>query len=111
MEVLLLSVTAMATRLNGATLSESQISYQLRLLDLDFIIGQNSISTISDIISVFSSGKTSKLLDGFSDKFGKQQYFKLQAFPLQQGLSLEISPYFLNEAWLEVTKRSLICIG
>ena len=97
-----------ATRLNVATLSESQISYQLRLLDLDFIIGQNSISTISDIISAFSSGKTSKLLDGFSDKFGKQQYFKLQAFPLQQRFgSLEISPYFLNEAWLEVTNPAV----
>ena len=37
-----------ATRLNTATLAERDLSYQLRLLELDFFIGENSISTINN---------------------------------------------------------------
>ena len=97
-----------ASRLNPATLAEPDLGFQLRLLQLDGFIGENTIDTISDLVSAAGSSDAIGLLSKFDSKFGERQSFKAQGslFSLRFG-SLEISPFGLNNSWLELTNPSI----
>ena len=97
-----------ASRLNPATLAEPDVSFQLRLLQLDGMIGENTIDTISDLISAAGSSDAIGLLSKFDKKFGERQSFKAQGslFSMRFG-GFEISPFGLNNSWLELSNPSI----
>lgn len=97
-----------ATRLNPATLAEPDIGFQLRMLQLDGMIGENTLDTISDLASAAGSSDAIDLLRKFDSKFGERQSFKLQGslFSMRFG-SFEISPFGINNSWLEISNPSI----
>ncbi|NRA44459.1 MAG: hypothetical protein HRU09_05835 [Oligoflexales bacterium] len=97
-----------AARFNPATLAEPDVSFQMRLLQLDGMIGENTIDTIGDLVSAAGTSDAIDLLSKFDSKFGERQSFKAQGslFSLRFG-SFEISPFGLNNSWLELTNPSI----
>lgn len=92
-----------SSRFNAAALGESDVSFQLRPLQLDFFVGKNTTSTFNDLLSAAGSNDAFSVLRKFDDKFGQLQYFKAQGsfFSLRFG-SFEISPFGLNDAFLKL---------
>ncbi len=94
-----------ATRLNPATLKETNITYQLRLAQFDLFVGENVIDSISDIMDAFSDSDLdgTSLLKTFSDKFGKRQYVKLQGSLFAQRFGAhELAPLFIQTGSLDL---------
>ena len=98
-----------AVRLNPATLADPhKMDFQIRWLEADAFVGQNTISTLSDLLSTnFSSTAPVNLLQKFTDKFGQQQYGRIQLGAAMRILSFEISPYFRSSNWLDVRVPTL----
>lgn len=94
-----------ATKGNPATLAEpDKLVFQLRPAELDVFIGANSIDTISDLTKIdFANDGLLKVLDTFSDRFGKRQYLRNQFMPLGVRIfSLEISPFVANSNFIDM---------
>lgn len=94
-----------AQRMNPATLGEADVSYQMRFLQADGFIGQNTLGTINDLMSAFSSSSVANVLSKFSDKFGEQQYIRGQmGFLAQRFWNFELFPFFSNSSWVMFTQ-------
>lgn len=94
-----------ASRLNPATLGESGVRYQLRPLEFNGIVGENTVTTINDLTALTSTNDGIGFLRKFSDKFGKRQYLRLQGGILSQRFGrLEISPVVSTASWLELDR-------
>ncbi len=94
-----------ATKGNPATLAEAdKIIFQLRPLEFDFFVGENSLETISDLTKIdFANDGLLKVLDTFSDRFGKRQYLRNQFMPLGVRIySFEISPFVANSNFIDM---------
>jgi hypothetical protein len=89
---------------NPATLGEdSKVKFQIRWLQFDLMIGQNSIDTVSDLTSVDGTETAVTLLQKFEDKFGKRQYARIQLSPVSMRiLQFEISPFVSNASWIDM---------
>ena len=63
-----------ATRFNPATLSESDITFQLRPLELDLFVGKNTVDGITTLIETLSSSDKSEegILSSTRDWFGNK---------------------------------------
>ncbi len=92
-----------AVYLNPATLAEvsKELTWQLRLGQLDVFIGENTITTISDLMSM-SSSSTLGVLESLTDKFGQRQYARGQYVPFAlRILSFEMSPFVSSTNFAE----------
>lgn len=90
-----------ATRGNPATLAESNITFQLRWLQLDVMPGSNTVGLFSDILDLQGGAGSSAVtaLNTISDKLGKRLYGRGQLMPLALRFGpVEISP-FASEAF------------
>ena len=91
-----------ATRANPATISEGNVRFQLRWLQLDVFAGRNTVDTVQDIMKVDADASALSLLKTAEDKFGKRQYARVQASPVSvRILNFEISPYFSSTNFLD----------
>lgn len=93
-----------ASFLNPASLSEADVSFQIRPTQADFMVGSNTLSTISDITTLLNSNiDLLSLLNIFDKKFGQRQYLKGQASFLNFRIgSFELTPFTSNSSWLEI---------
>lgn len=98
-----------AIRLNPATLADPHgMDVQFRWFELDAFIGENTVSTIGDLISSdFSNTSPINLLTKFTEKFGQQQYGRLQLGAALRIFSFEVSPYFRSTNWLDARVPTL----
>ena len=97
-----------ANYLNPATLAEADISYQLRLWHADGLVGENSINTISDLLSLATTSDGFGVLRKFEDKFGQKQYMQGQfSFLAQRFGSVEITPFAISRSWLEMRNEEI----
>ena len=98
-----------AIRQNVATLAdEHKMAFQLRWFEGDLFVGENSLSTLNDLLSLDFTGTTPvKILQSFSEKFGEQQYARIQAGTAMRIYSFEISPFFRSTNWLDLRVPSL----
>jgi hypothetical protein len=94
-------------RWNPAVLSEAKPkTVEFRWFEFDVMVGQNSVDTVSDIMSALGSSSDEMLgniLETFSDKFGKRQYLRFQLLPI--GLrfgGFVLEPFVTNYEWLEM---------
>ncbi len=87
-----------ATKFNPATLAEAEkLHFQIRYFQLEGFIGENTITTISDVMKLTADSSGLGFLKTFQDKFGKTQYMRLQLMPLAiRILSFEMSPFIVN---------------
>jgi hypothetical protein len=91
------------TRGNPAALAESKSTFQLRFLQLDGVLGQNSFATISDLLQLSSVDDGLGFLRSFDDKFGKRQYLRGQLSTLSLRIkSFEFQVFGTNASWLEL---------
>lgn len=91
------------TRANPATLSETPIKFQLRWLQLDLFVGENSMDSISDVTSLDGESSAVGLLETFEDKFGKRQYGRFQLSPISMRIfSFEFSPFFSSANYVDM---------
>lgn len=94
-----------ATRANPATLSETNLKFQLRYLQLDLMVGENTLDTVGDVSEMSSSSESSpvSLLQTFTDKFGKRQSLRAQVSPLSVRIfKFEISPFFSSSSYVDM---------
>ena len=92
-----------ASRANPATLSESQIKFQMRWLQLDLLVGENSLDSIGDMTKMNGEDSAVQLLETFEDKFGKRQYARMQVSPLSMRIKwFEISPFFSTSNFVDM---------
>jgi hypothetical protein len=92
-----------ATRFNPATLAESKSTFQLRFLQFDAVLGQNSFDTMSDLMKLSSVDDGLGFLRSFDDKFGKRQYLRGQLSTLAMRIkSFEFQLFGSNASWLEL---------
>lgn len=92
-----------ATRLNPATLAESRSAFQLRFMQFDAVLGQNSFDTISDLMKLGSVDDGLGFLRSFDEKFGKRQYLRGQISALSMRIkSFEIQAFGSSASWLEL---------
>ncbi len=90
-----------ATRANPGTLSEEKLTFQLRWLQTDVFVGENTLDTASDFASLASGSSSSitGVLDTFADKFGKRQYMRGQFAPFAMRIyAFEFSPFISTRA-------------
>lgn len=90
-----------ATRGNPATLSEEKVFFQLRWLQTDVFIGENTMDTLSDLTSLASASDSSitGVLDTFAEKFGKRQSVRGQFAPFAMRIfAFEFSPFISTRA-------------
>ena len=96
-----------AVSFNSATLAEPSIRFQLRLLQFDGFVSGNTIGTLSDIISLASTGSFVTFLKKLGTSFSKTQYVKIQVKPLAQRYgAVEVSPFVTNSTHLEMRVRA-----
>jgi hypothetical protein len=92
-----------ASRLNPAALAESRSTFQLRFMQFDAVVGQNSFDTISDLMKLGSVDDGLGFLRSFDDKFGKRQYLRGQISALSMRIkSFEVQLFGTNASWLEL---------
>ncbi len=92
-----------ASRANPATLSEAQIKFQLRWLQLDLLVGENSLDSIGDMTKMSGEDSAIQLLETFEDKFGKRQYARMQVSPLSMRIMwFEVSPFFSTSNFVDM---------
>lgn len=94
-----------ATRANPATLCEEKVKFQLRWLQLDLFIGENTLDTLSEASDLANSAEASAvgLLQTFADKFGKRQYLRAQLSPLATRIFwFEIAPFHTTTIWADM---------
>ncbi len=94
-----------ATRANPATLAQGNVNFQFRPLQVDGFLGANAVSTISDLTNVAQSSDTSatKVLQTFTDRFGKRQYLRVQGSAFSFRIkSFEITPFFASHAFVDM---------
>jgi hypothetical protein len=96
------------SRHNPATLGEFDKSMQLRILDLDLMVGKNVLGLISDLNKVFSSKDALSGLKQFDDKFGQRQALRGQLSLLSMRFGhFEVSPFAVNSSWLDLRDRQI----
>jgi len=92
-----------STRLNPAALAESRSTFQLRFLQFDGILGQNSFDTMSDLMKLGSVDDGLGFLRSFDEKFGKRQYLRGQLSTLSMRIkSFEVQLFGTSASWLEL---------
>lgn len=92
-----------ASRFNPATLAESKSTFQLRFLQFDAVLGQNSFDTMSDLVKLSSVDDGLGFLRSFDDKFGKRQYLRAQLSTLAMRIkSFEFQLFGSYASWLEL---------
>lgn len=92
-----------ATRGNPATLAEAKVSFQLRWEALDLMVGENTVDSLSDVMSIDAEGSAVKLLQTFRDKFGKRQYLRAQLAPLNMRIySFELTPFAVTTNFVDM---------
>lgn len=92
-----------ATRLNPAAMAESKASFQLRFLQFDAVLGQNSFDTINDLLDLGDVSDGLGFLRSFDDKFGKRQYVRGQLSGLALRIKhVEVQLFGTNASWLEL---------
>lgn len=97
-----------ATMANPAALAESDSAFQLRPLDLDVFIGENSLDTISDLTDLSADSTIVTFLQKLESKIGKHQYFRGQLMPLATRIySFEATPFISNHSYLDMRVPSL----
>jgi hypothetical protein len=95
-------------RHNPAVLSEFKKTFQLRIIDLDAFVGQNTLSLMSDVTGMFSSKDPLTGLKKFDDRFGERQYLRGQLSLLSMRLGrFEISPFAVNSSFLDLRDRQV----
>lgn len=97
-----------AVRINPATLGETKVKFQIRWFDLDLMVSENTISTISDILDTLSNPQGIASLKKFSENFGKTQFGRGQfsLFSMRFG-GFEINPFVSNSAFLNLETPEL----
>lgn len=97
-----------ATRGNPATLAETKISYQLRVLQLDMFLGDNTIASVKQVTNLNQESSATGLLSTFGDKFGKRQYGRLQVAPLAMRFgAFEVMPFMTTTNYLDLRDPAL----
>lgn len=92
-----------ATRANAATLAEPKLTFQLRWLQLDVLLGANTVNSVSDIASIDGEANAVALLDTFRDKFGKRQYGRVQVMPLATRIfAFEMAPFVTSSSFIDM---------
>ncbi len=92
-----------ATRFNPAALAESRSSFQLRFLQLDGVLGQNSFDTMSDLMKLGSVDDGLGFLRSFDEKFGKRQYLRGQLSTMAMRIKgFEFQLFGTSASWLEL---------
>lgn len=94
-----------ATRANPATISESNVKFQLRWLQFDAMVGDNSIDTFNTVFDFVQKDNASAvaLLQEFSDKFGKRQYARGQISPVSLRIfNFEMSPFASTSNYVDM---------
>lgn len=94
-----------ATRANPATLSETNVKFQVRWLQIDGMVGENSVDTFNDVFDFMEEEDSSAvaLLQEFSDKFGKRQYARGQISPVGlRVLWFEMSPFAASSNYVDM---------
>ncbi len=92
-----------ASRANPATLSETQVKFQVRWLQLDLLVGENSLDSVGDISKMSGEDSAVSLLETFEDKFGKRQYARMQISPVSlRILWFEMSPFFSTSNFVDM---------
>lgn len=96
-----------ATRMNPSTLAQDKF-FQIRPLQMDAFVGENTVETVSDLMTLVSSNDGLGFLKKFDDKFGKKQYLRGQLSPLsvRKG-SFETSPILANQSWIILKNPSV----
>lgn len=98
-----------AARLNAATLAESKARFQIRPLQLDGVIGENALDTISDLTKLTEVSDGLGFLRSFDDKFGKRQYLRGQGSVLALRFgAFEFQNFASVDSWLELRQPALI---
>ncbi|MCX6128630.1 MAG: hypothetical protein NTX25_06140 [Proteobacteria bacterium] len=91
------------TRFNPAALAETQSSFQLRYLQLDGVLGQNSFDTLSELSKLATVSDGLGFLRSFDKKFGKRQYLRGQLSALAVRIkNFEFQTFASNGSWLEL---------
>lgn len=91
------------TRGNPATLSETNIKFQLRFLQMDVMVGENSLDSISDLAKIDTESTAISMLQTFEDKFGKRQYGRVQLSPLAlRILWFELTPFVSSTNYVDM---------
>lgn len=93
-----------ATKANPSTLGEAdKLSFQLRVVDFDFIYGKNTQDTVSDLMNVIADDPSPiKVLQTFGDRFGKQNYAAAQLMPFGiRIMNFEFSPFYRLQAQID----------
>ena len=103
---------AQGGRFNPATLAETNSTFQLRPLEFNGIVGENVVSTISDIQSHdFSSNDSNKVISfvrKFGDKFGERHYGRFELIPLAtQIFRFEAMPFVINQSYIEINRPTI----
>lgn len=97
-----------ATRGNPATLSETSINFQMRWLQLDLLVGKNSLDVVSDINNFSAEDSATSALDTFKDKAGQRLYGRVQLAPLGTRIFwFEIMPFASTSNYVEERNPSL----
>jgi hypothetical protein len=92
-----------ATRGNPATLGEANVKFQLRWLQLDLMVGENSLDSVQDVSELDGEESAVSVLNTFEDKFGKRQYLRVQAVPLAMRiLKFEMMPFFTTSNYVDM---------
>jgi hypothetical protein len=91
------------TRGNPATLSETNIKFQLRFFQMDMLVGENSVDSISDLAEIDAESSAISMLQTFEDKFGKRQYGRVQLAPLAlRILWFELTPFISTANFVDM---------
>jgi hypothetical protein len=76
---------------------------QLRPLQIDAMVGENSLDTIADLVKITNVDDSLGFLRAFDDKFGKRQYLRGQLTTLGfRWRWFEFQPFGSNASWLEL---------
>ena len=98
-----------AARFNPAILAESKARVQIRPIALDGAIGENAISTISDLTKLSDVSDGLSFLRSFEDKFGERQYLRGQISPVAFRIGgFEFQSFGGAASWLELRQPSMI---
>lgn len=91
-----------ASQFNPAALGQGDVTFQLRFLDANVMVGENTVSTIGDLMQAASTSNAFGLLQKFDQKFGEKQYAKLGGSILSLRFGgFEIFPFFVNESFMQ----------
>ena len=97
-----------ASRGNPAAMTDTNVSYQLRIAQLDAFLGDNSVASLSQLTTLGQQSSATSIIKTFSDKFGKRQYGRGQLAPMAMRFgNFEVMPFATTTNFIDLRDPAL----